>query len=183
MDVSRQGGLFLPLPIPEHFGDESSPPLALVDLLSLGDLGVLPVADPPGGAPADEQLGGLPALGAGVDDGDVRLGAPLPVDDAGAAPVGPAALPGHGLGLVVLGGRFVLGAGAGLLAEGLGRAAGSRGGGDGEEVGDDAGERRRRLRRGMAGVVEARVWAGGVAGRLGVGERILGGDEIGRAHV
>lgn len=161
MDVSRQGGLFLPLPIPEHFGDESGPPLALVDLLSLGDLGVLPVTDPPCRAPADEQLGGLPALGAGVDDGDVRLGAPLPVDDAGAAPVGPAALPGHGLGLVVLGGRFVLGAGAGLLAEGLGRAAGSRGGGDGEEVGDDAGEWRRRrrlcvwLRWRMVGVVEA----------------------------
>jgi hypothetical protein len=29
----------------------------------------------------------------------------------------------------------------------------------------------------MVGVVEARVWARGVAGRLGVGERILGGDE------
>jgi hypothetical protein len=133
MDVSRRGRIFLPLLIPQYFGNQSGPPLALVELLSFRDLGVLPVADLPGGALADEQLGPLPPVGAGIDDGDICLRASLPIHVT-SAPVGPAALPGLSLAFVVLAGRLVLGArtGSGLLAEGLGRAAGSRGGGDGK---------------------------------------------------
>ena len=145
---------------------------------------MLPVADLPVGAPADEYLGGLPPVGAGVDDGDLRPGAPLPVLSTG-IPIGPAALPGLGLVFVVLVGGLDVGARAGsvLLAEGLEGAIGSRGRGDGENFGDDAGERlrrrrRRRRRRRMVVVGIARVWGGGVAGwlgdRLGIRGRVLG---------
>lgn len=144
---------------------------------------MLPVADLPVGALADEYLGGLPPVGAGVDDGDLRPGAPLPVLSTG-IPVGPAALPGLGLVFVVLVGGLDVGARAGsvLLAEGLEGAVGSRGGGDGEDFGDDAGEWRRRRRRlwlwRMVVIGITRVWGGGVAGwlgdRLGIRGRVLG---------
>lgn len=117
-----------------------------------------------------QHLGALPALGAAVDDGDIRLGVPLHgavgSGGKGSIPLGAAALPALGLGFLLVfvflgaaaGGlvvALVVGAraGPGLLAEGLEEAGGSRGGGDGEgeDVGDDAGERRRRRRGGLLG--------------------------------
>jgi hypothetical protein len=129
------------------------------------------VTDIPDVAPADEHLGRLPAVGAGVDDGDVSPAAPLPVGIPGA--LGPAALLCLGDPVLFLAGArrrsrswLVVGfrAGPGLLAEGFERRGVQDGGRDCEDVGAHGSELR--LRLGLRRIARARVWLRGVARRL-----------------
>jgi hypothetical protein len=125
------------------------------------------VTDLPDVAPADEHLGRLPSVSAGVDDGDGSPAAPLPIVIPGT--LGSAALSclgDHVLFLAEARRRsrswMVVGfrAGPGLHAEGFDRRGVRNRGRDCEDVGDHGSDLR------LRGIARARVWLGGVARRL-----------------
>jgi hypothetical protein len=143
------------------------------------------VTDLPDVAPADEHLGRLPAVGAGVNDGDVSPTAPLPVGIPGA--LGPAALLCLGDPVVFLAGAsrrsrgwLVVGfrAGPGLLEEGFERRGVRDGGRDCEDVGDHGSDLQ--LRLGLRGIARARVWPRGVALRRRRLLLLLGLSDLGK---